>query len=192
MGLTTWPEKIWSKTNSFQVLCFLLKSYLVGRERNLMVENQYAARSGIWALCPRESSFCHGPWTFGEIPLSPKTGRAIWTKCFDSVQSGTLIRERWSIWWARLSTAFVHPCMLHIRQQQRKSVFQSLLSITSAGGIEPFISAELVRETAGQMEATIRHLKATLPDWLPGYRVKILDGNAIAATEHRLKKLRCY
>ena len=36
------------------------------------------------------------------------------------------------------------------------------------------------------MEATIRHLKANLPDWLPGYRVKILDGNAIAATNHRM------
>jgi len=52
-------------------------------------------------------------------------------------------------------------------------------------GIEPNISAELL-ETASLMEATIRHLKANLPDWLPGYRVKILDGNAIAATEHRL------
>ena len=56
-----------------------------------------------------------------------------------------------------------------------------------------------VREIAGQMEATIRHLNATMPDLLLGYRVKIIDGNAIcasqqrfaiAATEHRLKVLR--
>jgi len=49
------------------------------------------------------------------------------------------------------------------------------------------------------MEATIRHLNATIPNLLPGYRVKIIDGNAIcasqqrfaiAATEHRLKVLR--
>jgi hypothetical protein len=40
------------------------------------------------------------------------------------------------------------------------------------------------------MEATIRHLNATMPDLLPGYRIKIIDGNAIAATEHRLKVLR--
>lgn len=40
------------------------------------------------------------------------------------------------------------------------------------------------------MEATIRHLNATMPDLLPGYRVKIIDGNAIAASEHRLKELR--
>ncbi len=40
------------------------------------------------------------------------------------------------------------------------------------------------------MEATIRHLNATMPDLLPGYRVKIIDGNAIAASEHRLQVLR--
>ena len=56
--------------------------------------------------------------------------------------------------------------------------------------MESNVSAQLVIETASEMEATIRHLKGTLPDWLPGYRVKILDGNAIAATEHRLKPLR--
>jgi hypothetical protein len=56
--------------------------------------------------------------------------------------------------------------------------------------MESNVSAELVRETAGEMEAIIRHLKGNLPDWLPGYRVKILDGNAIGASEHRLKPLR--
>ncbi|QLE40354.1 hypothetical protein FD723_07720 [Nostoc sp. C052] len=40
------------------------------------------------------------------------------------------------------------------------------------------------------MEATIRHLNATMPDLLPGYRVKIIDGNAIASSEYRLKVLR--
>lgn len=68
------------------------------------------------------------------------------------------------------------------------------VSVTSVynklNGIEPSVSAELVREIASQLEATIRHLKATLPDLLPGYRVKILDGNAIAKSEHRLKVLR--
>ena len=40
------------------------------------------------------------------------------------------------------------------------------------------------------MEATIRHRSVAIPDLLPGYRIKIIDGNAIAATEHRLKPLR--
>ena len=36
----------------------------------------------------------------------------------------------------------------------------------------------------------IQALEAPLPPLLPGYRVRILDGNHLAATEHRLKELR--
>ena len=57
-------------------------------------------------------------------------------------------------------------------------------------GMETNVSADLVKETAASMGAIIRHLKGNLPDWLPGYRVEILDGNALAASEHRLKSLR--
>jgi hypothetical protein len=78
--------------------------------------------------------------------------------------------------------------------QTRASAEEIGVSVTSIynkiNGIEPSISAELVKEIASQTEATIRHLNATMPDLLPGYRVKILDGNAIAASEHRLKVLR--
>ncbi len=56
--------------------------------------------------------------------------------------------------------------------------------------MESQVSAELVRETAMEMEAIIRHLKGNCSDWLPGYRVKILDGNALGASQHRLKPLR--
>ncbi len=68
------------------------------------------------------------------------------------------------------------------------------VSITSVynklNGMEANVSAELVRETGASMEALVRHLKGNVPDWLPGYRLKILDGNAISASEHRLKPLR--
>lgn len=68
------------------------------------------------------------------------------------------------------------------------------VSVTSVynklNGMETNVSAELVKETGASMEAIIRHLKGNLPDWLPGYRIKILDGNALAASEHRLKSLR--
>lgn len=85
----------------------------------------------------------------------------------------------------------VHPSVHAAHQASSEEISVSVTSIyNKINGIEPIISAELVREVAGQMEATIRHLNATVPDLLPGYRVKILDGNAIAATEHRLKALR--
>jgi Transposase DDE domain len=55
--------------------------------------------------------------------------------------------------------------------------------------VELAVSAELVRDSACQAQPVIDRL-ATVPPLLPGFRVKILDGNHLAATEHRIKELR--
>ena len=52
------------------------------------------------------------------------------------------------------------------------------------------ISAELVRDSARQAADVIDALDAGLPAFLPGYRTKILDGNHLSATAHRLEELR--
>jgi Transposase DDE domain len=57
-------------------------------------------------------------------------------------------------------------------------------------GVEPHVSAALTRQTAANLAAVIDQLGGALPDLLPGYRVKILDGNCLAKTEHRLRELR--
>jgi hypothetical protein len=57
-------------------------------------------------------------------------------------------------------------------------------------GMELGVSAALIRDAAQQAEAVIDHLGARRESWLPGYRVRILDGNHLAATEHRLEELR--
>lgn len=57
-------------------------------------------------------------------------------------------------------------------------------------GVEPAVNRALVRQTAAEMAGLIRHLGAECRPWLAGYRVKILDGNALAKTEHRLKETR--
>jgi len=57
-------------------------------------------------------------------------------------------------------------------------------------GLEPEVSAELVRDSAREAKALIEALRARLPPMLPGYHVKILDGNHLAATERRIKELR--
>lgn len=56
--------------------------------------------------------------------------------------------------------------------------------------LEPDISAALVRHTSAKLEPLILQLQGQRPELLPGYRVKILDGNHLAATEHRLAELR--
>lgn len=85
----------------------------------------------------------------------------------------------------------IRPSIHAAYQAKVSSMGVSVTSVyNKLNAMESNVSAELVRETAGEMEAIIRHLKGNLPDWLPGYRVKILDGNAIGASEHRLKPLR--
>ena len=55
---------------------------------------------------------------------------------------------------------------------------------------EPGLSAELVRHTARTLGPVITAMGGERAAWLPGYRVKILDGNHLAGTQHRLKELR--
>ncbi|MEW6756419.1 MAG: transposase [Candidatus Latescibacterota bacterium] len=68
------------------------------------------------------------------------------------------------------------------------------VSITSVynklNGVETAVSAELVRESARQLGAVIERMKGAAPELLPGYRVRILDGNHLSGTEHRIGELR--
>jgi len=57
-------------------------------------------------------------------------------------------------------------------------------------GMELGVSAALVHDSAQQASLVIDALKARREPWLPGYRVRLLDGNHLAATEHRLESLR--
>jgi hypothetical protein len=66
----------------------------------------------------------------------------------------------------------------------RKAVYDKL------GHLEPEIAAALVRHTADALEPVITAMGGALPSWLPGYRIRIVDGNHLASTEHRLKELR--
>jgi hypothetical protein len=56
--------------------------------------------------------------------------------------------------------------------------------------IEPHTSAGLVRYSAHQLAPVIEPLGGERDPWLSGYQVKSIDGNCIAASEHRLSVLR--
>jgi hypothetical protein len=56
--------------------------------------------------------------------------------------------------------------------------------------LEPNLSAELVRHTARTLTPVIHRMKGARPPLLRGYRVRVLDGNHLAATQRRLKVLR--
>jgi hypothetical protein len=57
-------------------------------------------------------------------------------------------------------------------------------------GIEPTVTAALVRHTASQLAPVIEAMGGPLPPLIPGYRTRVIDGNHLAATERRLAVLR--
>lgn len=57
-------------------------------------------------------------------------------------------------------------------------------------GVEPVVSAALVCDSAQRARDLIAALKAPKEPWLRGYRCRVLDGNHLSATEHRLEELR--
>lgn len=57
-------------------------------------------------------------------------------------------------------------------------------------GVETETSMSLVRYSAEAVTPIIEEMGGTLPPLLLGYRIKILDGNCLEATEHRIRELR--
>lgn len=68
------------------------------------------------------------------------------------------------------------------------------VSVTSIynklNGVETQTSASMVRYSAESVAPMIEKMGGTLPPLLPGFQVKILDGNCLEATEHRIRELR--
>jgi hypothetical protein len=56
--------------------------------------------------------------------------------------------------------------------------------------VELSVSAALVHDSAQRVGPVIDQLRAKLLPLVPGYHVRFLDGNHLAATEHRLTELR--
>jgi IS4 transposase len=56
--------------------------------------------------------------------------------------------------------------------------------------IEPAVSRAMVRETAQRMAQIVGQMGGQLPELLPGWRAKILDGNHLHRSQRRLKVLR--
>src|SRR6478609_863759 len=66
----------------------------------------------------------------------------------------------------------------------RKAVYAKI------GRTEPGLGAALVGRTAGRLLPVLTELSAAPAGPLPGYRVRIVDGNHLPGTEHRIGPLR--
>jgi Transposase DDE domain len=85
----------------------------------------------------------------------------------------------------------IKPSVRAAYRDHEDQVGASLISLyNKLNGVETHTSAELVRYSATELRPLIAQLDGKRSSWLPGYRVKILDGNCIEASERRLKVLR--
>lgn len=56
--------------------------------------------------------------------------------------------------------------------------------------MEPAVSAAIVKETAGRARELIVAAEGLWPEPIPGYAARILDGNVLTGTDHRINELR--
>jgi IS4 transposase len=85
----------------------------------------------------------------------------------------------------------VEPSVLAAYRKRRHKLPVSDDSIyNKLQGMELEVSAAVVRDSGQRAAAVIDELQARRDPWLPGYRMRILDGNHLSATEHRLEPLR--
>jgi hypothetical protein len=85
----------------------------------------------------------------------------------------------------------VQPSVRAAYQAHQNDVGTSLVSVyNKLNGLETHTAAELVRYSAREFAPLIQHMGGERAPWLEGYRVKIVDGNCLEASEHRIKELR--
>ncbi len=90
-----------------------------------------------------------------------------------------------------LVVARVQPSLNAAYQAVSDTLPVSLTSVyNKSNGTEPSVSAALVAHSATRLRPVIEAMAPGREPWLPGYRVRVLDGNHLASTERRLDVLR--
>jgi Transposase DDE domain len=85
----------------------------------------------------------------------------------------------------------VHPTVHAAYQAQKDTLGVSTTALyNKLDRVETGVSAALVHDSARLAEPVVKALRASHPRWLAGYQIKVLDGNHLSSTEHRLKELR--
>ena len=111
-------------------------------------------------------------------------------RLFESSATNQYTRELLFSSIVKLMGAVVCGIQPSIRAAYLASLGEIAASLTAVyeklQGIEPGVCRGFVAETAGRLQPLVHQLDATLPQSVPGYRAKVLDGNHLAGTEHRI------
>jgi hypothetical protein len=85
----------------------------------------------------------------------------------------------------------VHPTGHAAYQSQQDTIGVSTTALyNKLDRVEPGVSAALVRDSAALAEPVVKALRASPPRWVPGSQIKVLDGNHVSSTQHRIEALR--
>jgi Transposase DDE domain len=80
---------------------------------------------------------------------------------------------------------------VHAAYRHTKGIPVSVTAVyDKLGGLETAVSAALVQETAAALQDVLAALRPPPPEPIAGLRLRTLDGNFLAGTEHRLDGLR--
>ncbi len=113
---------------------------------------------------------------------------------FERTAETQYTRELWFSTLVRLMSEVVLGVSPSVHAAYQDAAEPLGVSVTAVydklAGVEPRVSAELVRDSARHLSAVIEELNGRIPPLLKDYRVLILDGNHLSGTEHRLKELR--
>jgi hypothetical protein len=75
-------------------------------------------------------------------------------------------------------------------QERKETLTVSVKALyDKLAGVEPAVSEALVRETAADLARVVDAMEPVVP-WLSPAELRIVDGNYLAGTEHRLRELR--
>lgn len=86
--------------------------------------------------------------------------------------------------------ARIQPSLHAAYQAVEDTLPVSLTSLyNKVNATEPSVSAALVSFVADRLQPVIQQMPQARSSWLPGYRIRILDGNHLAATERRIFEL---
>lgn len=90
-----------------------------------------------------------------------------------------------------LVTTGTRKSVNHAYQATKEQFTVSVTSVyNKLNGVETEVSRQMVRQTAQRMAEVVARLSPRRAPLLRGYRTKIIDGNHLAATEHRIAELR--
>lgn len=85
----------------------------------------------------------------------------------------------------------MQPSVRAAYRAHEADVGTSIISVyNKLNGLETHTSSELVRYSARELAPLIAHMDGERTPWLKGYRIKIIDGNCLEASEQRIQELR--